>query len=476
MPKPHVTPDLAFDVTSDSRVLLVTGRLAESLVRNVAESLNQQGTKRYEVAVAGISVAALMHTDWLRRKLKVEPVYDCVILPGWCQGDIGELAAAWSVTVELGPKEISELPAFLGGKEPTAPDLSRYDIEIIAEINHAPLLSDAEIVTIASGYRDDGADVIDVGGIPGQPFARIGEIVRLLKTEGHRVSIDSFNRSEVEAAVTAGAELVLSANSSNIAWAGDLDVEWVVIPDDPRELTGLWKSATRLKESHRPVRLDPILEPIGYHFAASLARYYEVRRKEPGTPMMMGIGNVTELTAVDSAGVNFLLAAICQELGIHSVLTTQVIPWCRTAVKEFDRARRLVRHAIAQQTLPKRLSDDLVMLRDPRLSELGESSLVELSRQLRDPNFRIFVERDEIHVMNRDGYWRGTDPFELFDEFSKDADLDASHAFYLGYELAKAITALTLGKQYRQDQALRWGLLTVPEMSIHDRRRSGRKG
>jgi hypothetical protein len=31
--------------------------------------------------------------------------------------------------------------------------------------------------------------------------------------------------------------------------------------------------------------------------------------------------------------------------------------------------------------------------------------------------------------------------------------------------MAKAVTALTLGKQYRQDQALEWGFLTRPEES-----------
>jgi hypothetical protein len=46
-----------------------------------------------------------------------------------------------------------------------------------------------------------------------------------------------------------------------------------------------------------------------------------------------------------------------------------------------------------------------------------------------------------------------------------DPKIDASHAFYLGYEFAKAVTALTLGKSYTQDQALRWGFLTVPEVS-----------
>jgi hypothetical protein len=47
----------------------------------------------------------------------------------------------------------------------------------------------------------------------------------------------------------------------------------------------------------------------------------------------------------------------------------------------------------------------------------------------------------------------------------RDPKLDASHAFYLGYELAKAVTALTLGKSYTQDQALSWGFLTMPEQS-----------
>ena len=43
-------------------------------------------------------------------------------------------------------------------------------------------------------------------------------------------------------------------------------------------------------------------------------------------------------------------------------------------------------------------------------------------------------------------------------------DVDPNHAFYLGYEMAKAVTALTLGKDYRQDQALDWGYLTEMEI------------
>jgi hypothetical protein len=57
---------------------------------------------------------------------------------------------------------------------------------------------------------------------------------------------------------------------------------------------------------------------------------------------------------------------------------------------------------------------------------------------------------------------RDTDPFRLFDQMGVS---EASHAFYLGFEMMKARTALTLSKTYRQDQALEWGFLTVPEDS-----------
>ena len=52
-------------------------------------------------------------------------------------------------------------------------------------------------------------------------------------------------------------------------------------------------------------------------------------------------------------------------------------------------------------------------------------------------------------------------------------NLDASHAFYLGYEMAKAATALTLGKQYQQDEALDWGYLTQDEVSHRLRKGAG---
>jgi dihydropteroate synthase-like protein len=458
--------------TTNRRFLFVTGRLAEPLVRRVVGEVSATQTWEGDVAVLGISVAALMHADWVARKLTIEGEYDRVILPGWCQGDLAMLQQRFGVPFALGPKDIRDLPAMFGNEKRQSADLSNYDIEIFAEINHTPRMEDAEILQIARHYADSGADVIDLGTVPGESWPRVGEVTRMLVDEGLRVSIDSFDRAEVEAAVTAGAELVLSANSTNIDWAQHLDAELVLIPDDPRDLSTLGPLIGQASEAGRTFRIDPIIEPIGYGFAASLARYFEVRQRWPEAAMMMGIGNLTELTDVDTAGVNVLLAGICQELRIGSVLTTEVIGWARSAVREFDIARRLVKHAIDHHTLPKHVDSSLIMLRDEQVGEYGEEAMAGMAAQLTDPNFRIFVERGEIHVMNRDGYWRGTDAFELFDAFADEGSpLDASHAFYLGYELAKAVTALTLGKQYTQDQALQWGFLTVPEASAHERRR-----
>lgn len=458
------------------RVLFVTGRLAEFALRRVLEHLGPVVRMEYDVRVLGISVAALMHANWVARKLTLEKRYDRVILPGWCQGDIQLLESQFQTPFERGPKDLYDLPEFLGQNRRQAVSLDEFQIEILAEINHAPHLSEPELFRMAGRFRESGADVIDLGCVPGESWADAGLITRRLVEEGYRVSIDSFDRREVEAAVENGAELVLSCNSTNRDWAAELEAELIIIPDDPRDLNTLAETADFLAEKNRRFRLDPILEPIGFGFAESLARYHEVRRRWPGREMLMGVGNLTELTEVDSAGLNVMLAAFCEELQIKSILTTEVINWARSAVREFDLARRLVHYAIKNRQPPKHIGSSLVMLRDPKGPARSEEELARLAANLTDPNFRIFVEGDEIHIMNREGYWRGTDAFELFDRFSAASPADSSHAFYLGYELAKAVTALTLGKAYTQDQALSWGFLTVPEASAQERRRAKPSG
>jgi len=453
------------------RILFVTGRFAEPALRQVVPALAEQLGIAYDIAVLPITVAALMHVEWVQRKLTVPEGIDRVILPGWCQGDLSILANQWHVPFERGPKDVFDLPEYLGRPNAEPPQLDDYSIEILAEINHASRLPLDELLRQADALRQSGANVIDLGCIPGDCWTSIGTATRQLVAAGHRVSVDSFVEQEVTDAVANGAELVLSCNSSNLAWAANVPAEFVVIPDSPPDAASLDANAAAMTAAGCKVRLDPILEPVGFGFATSLARYFDVRQRHPDAALMMGIGNVTELSEVDSAGVNFTLAAICEELRIGSVLTTQVINWCRTAVAEFDAARRLVRYSLSQRRLPKHLDGRLLLLRDPKLHELGDDGLRQLAARITDPNFRIFAERNEVHLLNRDGYWHGSDPYEVFDRMITDVgSLSSEHAFYLGMELMKARTALTLGKQYVQDEALRWGFLTVDETSAVARR------
>ena len=446
-------------------LLFVTGKLAETALRRTLDELAPRAGFHPSVAVLPITVVALATTPWIARHLTIPEGVSRVIVPGLCGGDLGAIAVPLGVTVERGPKDLRDLPDFFRATAGPPADLSSYDIEIIAEINHAPRLTLVDILAEANALRADGADLIDVGCDPGDAWPGAGACVRALREAGHRVSIDSFHPDEVTAAVRNGAELVLSVNSGNVAAARHWDCEVVVLPDDIHTLEGLDTTVEKLTAWGVPFRLDPVIEPIGFGFAASLGRYLEVRRRYPDATMMMGVGNLTELTEVDSASLNVLLLGFCQEVGIRSVLTTQVINWCRSCVRELDVGRRLVHHAVTKRVLPKRLSSDLVLLRDPKMRSYGEAFLAELASRITDRNFRLFAEDGRLHVLNDKIHLHGDDPFALFDEMRRHGDVDPAHAFYLGYEMAKALTALTLGKNYTQDQALRWGFLTVPEVS-----------
>jgi dihydropteroate synthase len=218
-----------------------------------------------------------------------------------------------------------------------------------------------------------------------------------------------------------------------------------------------------------PLRIDPIVEPIGCGFAASLARYVEIRRRYPQSNLLMGIGNITELTDSDSAGLNTLLLGFCEELSITSVLTTQVIHWAQSSVRECDLARKMVHYAVKQGIPAKHLEPRLIPLRGIQAPRHPPAELEELAEAIRDPNFRIFLTDNEIHILSAGLHLRGTDPYALREQIlaANPRNLDASHAIYLGYELAKARIALTLGKAYVQDEALDWGFLTIAESKRH---------
>ena len=424
----------------------------------------------YDVAVLRITVAALMTTEWIARFLAVPEGTDLVVLPGLCEGDVGAVEGKFGVRTVKGPKDLREIPELFGGRVAER-DYGAHSIEIVAEINNAPRLAREAVRARAEYYRAAGADWIDIGCTPGLPYPELGDTVRELVALGMAVSVDSLDPAEIRAAVEAGARLVLSVNGSNLDVAPALagtGARVVVIPDTGAGIETLDPTVERLEALGVPYLLDPIVEPIGFGFMRSLERYAEVRRRYPQAPMMMGIGNITELTAADTTGVNALLIAVCQELGVTAVLTTEV-----------DVARRLMHYAVANNVVPKRIDDRLVTVKDAKILAYTEEELRALQARITDPNFRIFADGSTITVFNDALFVRGTDIQAIFDQLGV---TEGTHAFYLGKELARAKLSIDLGKTYRQEGSLNWGYLTPADdvksehVKLTQRRRSRREG
>ena len=104
-----------------------------------------------------------------------------------------------------------------------------------------------------------------------------------------------------------------------------------------------------------------------------------------------------------------------------------------------------------------------------------------MANSIRDNNYRIFTADGEVHLLGSGLHLHDADPFTIMHQLyhagpdgGLPSNLDASHAFYLGYEMCKALTALTLGKNYEQDEALHWGLATRPETRHYLKKESTR--
>ncbi len=436
------------------KTLLVTGKLAAPALQATVEAMELPFA--CEVVVLPITVAALMTTAWIAKHLEPRDGLERVLIPGLCEGDVRLIEDRLGVRVEKGPADLRELPEHFG-RAALRQDYGAYDVRIFAEINNVAYLTREEILRQAEYFQSGGAEIIDLGCSLDKKFTDAPEVIRLLKARGVAVSIDTFDKEEILAADRAGVDYVLSLNGVNLDLAEALHCTAVVIPDFGQGLETLDRNIAHLDRVGRPYIADPVLEPISSGFAVSLDRYVRVRERYPNAEMLMGIGNITELTEADSTGVNALLLGFCQELGIRYVLTTEVIAWARGAVREVDVARRLMYAAITRRVIPKHIDDRLLTAKDARPKYWTEAELRALQAAITDPNFRVANTREAIGVFNNRIFLLGTDIQALFDELPVE---DPGHAFYLGKELMKAWLALRLGKTYVQEQPLRWGWMT----------------
>lgn len=440
-------------------VLFLTGKLAEPRLLRVLESLAPLDFT-FEVRNVGLSVAALMTAGMIERRVRDAGDAQRVMVPGLCRGDLEAASRSLGVPIVRGPDDLKDLPAFFGRvKKPV--DLSRHDVRIFAEIVEAPSLPVEAILARAQRYIADGADVIDLGCLPDTEFPHLEAAVMALKDAGLQVSVDSLQAEELLRGGRAGADFLLSLTEETLWIANEVAATPVVIPTQQGDLGSLYRCLDHFMAQGRPAIADSVLDPIHFGFAESLQRYAELRHQYPRAEVMMGIGNITELTDADTTGINALLFGLISELGIRNVLTTEVSEHARSAVREADRARRIMYAARAEGSLPKGLDAGLLAIHEKKPFPYTRAEITELAADIRDPSYRVQVSNEGIHVYNRDGLVGGTDPFAIFPGLVLLAE-DAPHAFYMGVELERARIAWQLGKRYVQDEPLRWGV-TVPE-------------
>ena len=518
------------------RVLVITGRLAEAAVRRTVEGLRGVDVKALPVSVAsfitpGFAASAL-------RRMSLED-YDMILMPGTVSGDVSRVEEATGVPTYKGPVHFADIPLALssgvqlsrtvpasdlirdqaarrtleeleraekdwesvirsrggivvGGEGRAMPVSDGLPMRVIAEVVNAPLLSLAEVADRAMYYRGQGANVIDIGMLAGDPRPEtVGPLVSAVRgATGLPVSIDTLDPGEIGAAAKAGVDLVLSLDAGNLEETVPLLTEQAVVvlptdmsrgrlPGTPEERAQALDENIKLARELGVTKIigdlvaEPLLRPGMLVALESYRRFKEMR---PEVPLLFGIGNATELIDADSQGVNAALAALAREAGANMLHVPEHSVKARGSVREVVRASQMMFLAEAKGTAPKDLGVDLLLLKEKRWTEEAYDGSVEglarVARGVGDADFRpdeagwfkVQVDRRAGEVValhfppgsDAPGtIIRGVDAREMYQTIIRlNLITKLDHAAYLGRELEKAALALRLGRSYLQDEDL----------------------
>jgi len=499
--------------------MLVTGRNAAEAVKRIAKSLSPPA----RVIVCAVDVASFLTPEIILASLKDtdKKGISLIIIPGTVKGDVSIVSEKTGILCFKGPRIVYDLPLimekYLAGKIQLSPVEPADDIlgkktssevrcelkkayarpvrythkigrkkpvylpsgigRIVAEINDAPLLSYDELAKKAAYFCASGASILDLGMLSGiDSSKKIAEIIGAARSAVDiPLSIDSLNSKEILAAVDAGIDLVLSIDSCNCHVLDSVNVPAVVTPRD-----ALGKVPVRAEErvflvesiiertGRNNLIADMVLNPINSGYSESLKAYMLFRERNPGMPMMLGAGNVTELMDADSIGVNAILAGFASEQGIDLLFSVEASPKTRGSVKELSTAAQMFYLAKKRGTAPKDLGIDLLVLKDKNkrseenIYPLGAPEVCARKSKgsaLEDSSFRIYVDECVYVVYYKRGKpllrITGRSAEEIYGEIlTRGLTKDLFHAAYLGRELSKAENALRLGKDYVQDRDL----------------------
>ncbi len=404
-----------------ARILIVTGRLAEPIVRRVLGSV---AGYEIDVFVAPVDIAAFMTVDYVAKLLAGrvgKNSYDYIILPGLVRGSGKVVESVTGVRTVKGPVNAVDLPDVLKvGLDVLSPDkpadevlqslrlerckrvlaevekralekrgfavgglyvaLEPPPIRVASEISHSHMLSDEELVKRVSYLIESGADVISLGFEALEPHPDdVHRVVRAVKSVFDvPIAIDTSIPSEILRGVEAGADMVINIDLTNIEHVKGVDKNIAVvaiprnpadnsIPRDYGERVELLAKTVDVVKSHgfEKVFADAILEPIGNTFK-SLQAYAKFKEIRKDVPLFMGIGNVAELIDADSVGVNAILVALAQEIGASMVLTVEHSTKAKGSTREVKIATQMMAIASSLETLPKDLGISLLILKDKR--------------------------------------------------------------------------------------------------------------
>jgi len=468
--------------------LLVTGKLAEKDVRKYG--------KNADVYVVDIDVAAFITPSHLKN-VKFNG-YDLILVPGLTKDcDWEGLEREKGVKIRLGPIHAYDLKTVLENVEKIefshkvpacrllnvvkakevvdmVDSIETYHftigdvkvggrMKVVAEIVNAIMPKD-ELIQKIEYYKENGADIIDLG-IPLEfDTDELKKTVKVAVEYCNALSIDTFDPGAIKIGVENGVDMVMSISYKNLEALDCIkDVAVVVVE---RDLEKLIKLMEKVRKKTDKVIADPVLDaPL--RVTESILRYYEFRKVDSETPLLFGVGNVTELVDADSIGINALLALIAEEIGVDLLFTTEASPKTIGSVRELKIATYMAKAAKMRNSSPKDLGLSLLAIKDKVKYETESIpgnyvDAVENKEFIRDPlgDFIIWVVDDKIVCKHEKLNVVGASAKEIVDTvLANNLVSKLDHAAYLGRELKKAEIALKLRKNYVQDQEIDFGFL-----------------
>ncbi|MEM1578796.1 MAG: dihydropteroate synthase-like protein [Archaeoglobaceae archaeon] len=468
------------------RILLITGRLAEKIVKENASTA--------EIYVCDTDIAAFITPKDLE-KLDLRD-YDLVLVPGLTKDcNWEEFERRKGVKVRLGPLHAADLRRVLdfAGKIEFSHKIPACRLieavkaeEVIKEVEKLEKTAKFRIRNVAIGgnsrmkivaeivnprieflrekidYFSENADIIDLG-IPMEfESDEVSKMIKVAVDESRKpVSVDTFSKKAIEIAVKHGVDMIMSLSSSNFEILDLIEDQAVVVAE--KNLQALFKLLENARKRTEKVIADPILDPP-LSVAKSIERYLEFRRLDSETPLLFGVGNVTELSDVDSIGMNALLAFIAEEISCNLIFTTEASPKTTGSVKELRIASHLAKISKIRKSPPKDVGISLLALKEKvkyETAKVEDFLIAEESKEFhRDPfgDFILFIANGKIFCKHKKATIAGKNAKEIIDTVLRLGLVSRlDHAAYLGRELMKAEIALRLGKNYIQDRELNFG-------------------